>query len=94
MLQRQPNRAIFDCTSRNLEYVLRDIANQAKVPAKKLSFEFLRWSAALQDYKENMDHDKLRQKLGLSRIAWRETGGKLAQLAKDFEASKAANTTD
>ena len=63
--------------------MLRDIANAAYVvPQKKLSFEVLRWTSALRDYRNNLDLDKLRQKLGLSRIAWRETGSKLEQLAK------------
>jgi integrase/recombinase XerD len=83
LAQRQPRNTLFDCTARNLEYVLRDIANAAHVvPQKKLSFEVLRWTSALRDYRNNIDPDKLRQKLGLSRIAWRETGSRLEQLAK------------
>lgn len=83
MYQRQPKREIFDCTARNLEYVLRDVATQAGVSNRKMSFEALRWTAALTDYLNGVDHEKLRQKLGLSRIAWRETSSKLAQLTKD-----------
>jgi integrase/recombinase XerD len=81
MFQRQPKREIFNCTARNLEYVLRDVAEQSAVSNRKLSFEALRWTAALADYRSGMDHEKLRQKLGLSRIAWRETSSKLSQLA-------------
>ncbi len=95
LAQRQPKREVFDCTARNLEYVLRDVANAAKVSQRKLSFESLRWTAALTDYINKMDPEKLRQKLGLSRIAWRETGSKLAQLAKDaVAASKAGDAAD
>jgi integrase/recombinase XerD len=83
MFQRHPKREIFDCTARNLEYVLRDIATHAGVSNRKMSFEALRWTSALTDYLNGMDHDKLRQKLGLSRIAWRETSSKLGQLTKD-----------
>jgi len=82
MYQRQPRREIFDCTARNLEYVLRDVATQTGVSNRRMSFEALRWTSALTDYVNGMDHDRLRQKLGLSRIAWRETSGKLAQLTR------------
>ncbi len=84
--QRRPERTIFDCTARNLEYVLRDVADSAGVERSKLSFEALRWTCALRDYVAGMDHEKLRQKLGLSRISWRETSSKLAQLAEKTEA--------
>jgi site-specific recombinase XerD len=82
LAQRQPRNMLFDCTARNLEYVLRDVADAAEVTRQRLSFETLRWTSALKDYRSNIDPDKLRQKLGLSRIAWRETGSKLEQLAK------------
>jgi integrase/recombinase XerD len=82
LAQRQPRRTLFECTARNLEYVLRDVANTAKVSQQKMSFESLRWTCALKDYRSNLDSDKLRQKLGLSRIAWRETSNKLEQLSK------------
>jgi len=91
LAQRQPPREIFDCTARNLEYILRDVANVAGVSQRKLSFEALRWTAALTDHLNNMDADRLRQKLGLSRIAWRETSSKLAQLAVGAGASKTGN---
>ncbi|MBN1431016.1 MAG: site-specific integrase [Anaerolineae bacterium] len=85
LAQRRPRNTLFDCTARNLEYVLRDIADAGNVPRQKLSFETLRWVCALKDYRANMDPDKLRQKLGLSRVAWRETSGKLEQLVKISE---------
>ena len=44
MMQRHPRREIFDCTARNLEYVLRDIATQTGVSNRKMSFEALRWT--------------------------------------------------
>jgi site-specific recombinase XerD len=94
MSQRQPGREIFDCTARNLEYVLRDVAQQAGVSNRKMSFEALRWTAALTDYTNGIEHEKLRQKLGLSRIAWRETSSKLAQLTKDGLDLKSADSAD
>ncbi len=86
--QRRPERAIFDCTARNLEYVLRDIADVAGVPRKKLSFEGLRWTCAVRDYRSGMKHETLRQKLGLSRISWRETSTRLEQLAKGTQTDR------
>jgi site-specific recombinase XerD len=83
--QRKPGGVVFDCTARNLEYVLRDVAELADVPPKKLSFEALRWTCALRDYLDGMDPEALRQKLGLSRISWRETSTRLKQLAEEVE---------
>ncbi|GAB4470451.1 MAG: hypothetical protein Kow00124_06560 [Anaerolineae bacterium] len=82
MAQRKPSGPVFDCTARNLEYVLRDVATAAGLPPNRLSFETLRWTCALHDYLSGMDPDRLREKLGLSRISWRETASKLAALAE------------
>src|SRR5574341_629893 len=79
LAQRQPKREIFDCTARNLEYVLRDIAERIPLSQRKLSFEALRWTCALREWRTGSDRDKLRQKLGLSRIAWRETSARLSE---------------
>jgi len=48
----------------------------------------LGWTAAVTDMLNHTDADKLRQKLGLSRIAWRETSSKLNQLVKDVPSGK------
>lgn len=81
LMQRQPEDVIFDCTARNLEYVLRDVALAAGVERGKLSFETLRWTCAYTDFVAGMDRDRLREKLGLSRISWRDTSARLAELA-------------
>jgi site-specific recombinase XerD len=78
--QYQPQEALFPCTARNLEYVLADVARQAELP-HGLSFEMLRWTCAVREYRAGMPADKLRQKMGLSKITWREVGTKIAQLA-------------
>jgi site-specific recombinase XerD len=78
--QYQPQERLFPCTARNLEYVLKGVAEQAGLP-DGLSFEMLRWTCAVRDYRAGMPPDKLRQKLGLSKISWRETGPKIARLA-------------
>ncbi|HML20121.1 MAG TPA: site-specific integrase [Aggregatilinea sp.] len=78
--QYTPKEEIFDCTARNLEYVLGDVAEAAGVDAK-VSFEILRWTCMVRDYQRGMESDTLREKMGLSRISWRETGDKVARLA-------------
>ncbi len=83
--QRQPEEGlIFDCTPRNLEYVLNDTAMLAGVDPGTISFETLRWTCAYRDYRSGMDPEQLRQKLGLSRISWRETSSRLAELHREL----------
>ncbi|RPI99293.1 MAG: site-specific integrase, partial [Chloroflexi bacterium] len=71
---------IFDCTARNLEYILHDVATAAGVEGK-VSFEILRWTSAVRDYRRGADLEELREKMGLSRISWRETSDKIIRLA-------------
>jgi integrase/recombinase XerD len=78
--QYQPQDALFPCTARNLEYVLADVAQQTEL-AHGLSFEMLRWTCAVRDHRAEMSADKLRQKLGISKITWREVRIKVARLA-------------
>jgi integrase/recombinase XerD len=80
--QYDPKQALFACTARNLEYVLTDVAEQAGL-VDGISFAMLRWTCATRDYKAGMSADRLRQKMGLSKISWRETGPKIAKLARD-----------
>ncbi len=77
----QPKENLFECTPRNLEYVLADVSEQAGLP-QQVSFEMLRWTCAVRDFRDGMDHDHLRKKMGLSKITWRETSEKLAKLAE------------
>ena len=75
----EPQQALFPCTPRNLEYVLANVAKLAGLP-DGLSFEMLRWTCAVRDYRAHMDPDQLRRKLGLSRMSWEETEPKLVRL--------------
>jgi integrase/recombinase XerD len=77
----EPQQLVFPCTSRNLEYVLANVAKLAGLEGG-ISFEMLRWTCALRDYKGGMAHDRLRRKLGLSRMSWKETEPKLSRLAE------------
>ncbi len=71
---------LFNCTTRNLEYILTDIGARAAVPFK-LSFEVMRWTMAVRDYRAGVDEKLIREKLGLSRQSWYETGDKVRRLA-------------
>lgn len=77
----QPKEYLFECTPRNLEYVLEDLATLAGV-AGGVSFEQLRWTCAVREYRNGVPADQLRQKLGLSLITWRETLPKIQKLAR------------
>lgn len=77
----EPEVFLFPCTARNLEYVLADVAKRADLP-DGLSFEMLRWTCAVRDYRAQMDPDRLRRKLGLSQMRWEEVLPKIVQLAE------------
>jgi integrase/recombinase XerD len=76
----KPKEYLFECTPRNLEYVLAEMAELAGIPGG-VSFEQLRWTSAVRDYRKGMPADLLRQKMGLSGISWRETLPKILKLA-------------
>ena len=82
MAQYEPQDTLFTCTARNLEYILSDVAEEAELDKSLLSFENLRWASALRDYKQDAESDQIRQRLGLSKVTWRETRKKLAKLAE------------
>ena len=80
----QPTEQLFPWSPRRLEYLLEDISNEAGL-TKHLSFDMCRWTCALTDYRAGEDPDKIRQKLGVSKIQWRELFIKLKQLAGSKE---------
>jgi integrase/recombinase XerD len=71
---------LFPWSPRRLEYLLEDISLQAGLD-KHISFEMCRWTCALRDWEAGMEPDKIRQKLGVSKIQWREVQMKLRRLA-------------
>ena len=75
----QPKELIFECTARNLEYVLEDLARPRGQRGHFI--QQLRWTCAVRDYRNGMPANQLRQKLGLSHITWRETLPKVQKLA-------------
>ncbi len=76
----QPKEFLFECTARNLEYVLEDAANLAEIKGG-VSFETMRWTSAVRAYRFGTSSEALRLKLGLSSITWRETLEKIKKLA-------------
>ncbi len=80
LAQYNPADHIFPWSPRRLEYLLEDIGEAAGLD-KHLSFDMLRWTSALDDWKSGIESEKIRQKLGVSKIQWREVSLKLRQLA-------------
>ena len=78
--QYHPTEQVFPWSPRRLEYLLEDIGNEAGL-TKHLSFDMCRWTCALNDYRAGEEPDKIRQKLGVSKIQWRELHNKLKQLS-------------
>jgi site-specific recombinase XerD len=81
--QYQPTDTLFTCTPRNLEYVLRDLEELAGVD-KAVSFECLRWTSAVRSHVAGVDPDELRERMGLSKVTWRETFSKIRRLAPSY----------
>jgi site-specific recombinase XerD len=82
--QYSPTEKLFPWSPRRLEYLLEDIGNEAGL-TKHLSFDMCRWTFALTDFRAGEEPDKIRQKLGVSKIQWRELFIKLKQLAGSRE---------
>jgi integrase/recombinase XerD len=80
LVQYNPVDRLLPWSPRRLEYLLEDIGREAGL-RKHLSFDMCRWTSVLQDYLNNMEPEKIRQKLGISKIQWREINLKLRQLA-------------
>ena len=72
---------VFPWSPRRLEYLLEDISDNAGLD-KHVSFAMCRWTCALMDLRSGIDQNKIRQKLGVSKIQWREISMKLDKLDK------------
>jgi integrase/recombinase XerD len=77
--QYQPTDQLFPWSPRRLEYILEEIGKLAGLD-KHLSFDMCRWTAVLNDWQDGVDRDLIRQKLGISKIQWREISQKLNKL--------------
>ncbi len=78
--QYKPENFLFECTPRNLEYVLDEVGSLAEISHTQVGFETLRWTCAVRDFRKGVPEDRLRQKMGLSKISWRETREKILRL--------------
>ncbi len=81
--QYQLGERLFPWSPRRLEYLLEDLSQEAGLE-KHLSFDMCRWTCALADWKSGMERDKIRQKLGVSKVQWREVSMKLESLANKY----------
>jgi len=80
LIQNSLKDRLFPWSPRRLEYILEDLGEAAGL-TKHVSFDMCRWTSALRDYQSGVDNDKIRQKLGISKIQWREVYMKLKDLA-------------
>lgn len=75
---------LFPWSQRRLEYLLEDLSNKTGID-KHLSFDMCRWTCAFNDWQTGMEHDKIRQKLGVSKVQWREISMKLERLSSSIQ---------
>ncbi len=80
LAQYKPENDLFECTPRNLEYILDEVGTRAKINSTQVGFETLRWTCAVRDFRMGMAEERLREKMGLSKISWRETREKIYRL--------------
>ncbi|MHB0987281.1 MAG: tyrosine-type recombinase/integrase [Bellilinea sp.] len=80
LAQYQPKDVVFPWSPRRLEYLLEDLGEEAGID-KHLSFDMCRWTSVLRDWQSDLEHEQIRQKLGISKIQWREISMKLRQLS-------------
>lgn len=81
--QYDPSEAVFPWSPRRLEYLLEDLSVEAGIE-KHLSFDMCRWTSAIIDWQSGVEHNKIRQKLGISKVQWREVKMKLNRLDKKY----------
>jgi site-specific recombinase XerD len=80
-LQRyQPRERLFECTDRNLNYVLAATVRRAGIE-KRVTLQLLRDIYAVRQLRAGISMEELREKLGLSEEAWYETAEKYRKLA-------------
>ena len=72
--------AVFAYSYKTLENDLADVSGALKWP-HILGFSTLRWTAALRDLQGGMEPERLRLKMGLSEMQWKETLALLRRLA-------------
>lgn len=81
--QYQIKDKLFPWSPRRLEYILEDIGKGIGM-VYQLSFLMCRWNCALLDYENKVELNKIRQKLGISAIQFREIKNKLLKLVPKY----------
>jgi integrase/recombinase XerD len=76
----RPREYVFECTDRNLNYVLAAAVKRARIE-KRVTLQLLRDIYAVRQLRSGVPLDVLREKLGLSEEAWYETAEKYRKLA-------------
>ena len=75
-----PTHELFDCTDRNLNYILGRAVKAAGIQ-KRVTLQLLRDTFAVRQLKAGVTPEALREKLGLSDEAWLESREKYRRLA-------------
>lgn len=78
--QYRPRERLFECTDRNLNYVLASAVKRAGIE-KRVTLQLLRDIFAVRQLRAGVAMDALREKLGLSEEAWYEIAEKYRKLA-------------
>ncbi|HEV2654740.1 MAG TPA: tyrosine-type recombinase/integrase [Ktedonobacteraceae bacterium] len=76
----KPVDALFECTDRNLNYILARVVKVADIK-KRVTLQLLRDTYAVQQLQSGISFEALREKLGLSDEAWLESKEKYRRLA-------------
>ena len=76
----QPREHVFECTDRNLNYVLASAVRRAGLK-KRITLQLLRDIYAVRQLRAGAALETLRERLGLSDEAWYETAEKYRKLA-------------
>jgi site-specific recombinase XerD len=75
----RPQGKVFDCTDRNLNYILARAVRKARIQ-KRVTLQLLRDTFAVRQLQGGLPMDTLREKLGLSEEAWKEASEKYRKL--------------
>jgi site-specific recombinase XerD len=75
----KPQDKVFDCTDRNLNYILARAVRKARIQ-KRVTLQLLRDTFAVRQIEQGLPLDTLRERLGLSEEAWKEAAEKYRKL--------------
>jgi site-specific recombinase XerD len=72
---------LFYCSRRYLQNVIERVGRKAGL-RRRLTANTLRWTFALRQWQEGVDHDRQRRRLGLSKLGWDDVVVKLREMSK------------